>query len=118
MRDHHELGEFQSSQEKVVRGLKISDLKLYSLCAEIFLSPEGYRKRDLTNGGRYCTMDYAIERSPTGAQQRPGYPHLVKSLQEQNVQGAAYIDEDSVELDILDNGANYERIHPRLWHKV
>jgi hypothetical protein len=40
------------------------------------------------------------------------------SLQEQHVQGAASIDKDSVELDLLDDGANYERILPQLWHKV
>jgi hypothetical protein len=43
---------------------------------------------------------------------------LVESLQEQNVQGVASIDEDSVELDILDDGTNYERIPRRRWHKV
>jgi hypothetical protein len=47
-----------------------------------------------------------------------GQIHLVKGLQEQDVQGATSIDEDSVELDVLNNGANYERIPPRLWHKV
>jgi hypothetical protein len=31
---------------------------------------------------------------------------------------AAPIDEDSVELDILDDGADYERIPPQLWHKI
>jgi hypothetical protein len=35
-----------------------------------------------------------------------------------NVQGAASIDEDSVELDILDDGADNERIPPQLWYKV
>jgi hypothetical protein len=43
---------------------------------------------------------------------------MVKSLQEHDVQGAISIDEDSVKLDILDDGANYERIPPRLWYKV
>jgi hypothetical protein len=43
---------------------------------------------------------------------------LVKSLQEQNVYGAAFIDKDSVELDIFEDGADYERIPPRLWCKV
>jgi hypothetical protein len=51
MWDRHELGECRSSQESVVHNLEISDLKLYSLCAEIFSSPEGYRKRNLTDGG-------------------------------------------------------------------
>jgi hypothetical protein len=48
----------------------------------------------------------------TGAQQGPRQTHLVKSLQEHDGQGATSIDEDSVELDVLDNGANYERIPP------
>jgi hypothetical protein len=34
------------------------------------------------------------------------------------IQGSTDIDEDSVELDILDNGANYEKIPPWRWQKV
>jgi hypothetical protein len=51
MQDCHELGECRPSQESVVRGLKICDLKLCSLRVEIFLSLEGYKKRVLTDGG-------------------------------------------------------------------
>jgi hypothetical protein len=43
---------------------------------------------------------------------------MVESLQEQNVQRATSINKDSVELDILDDGADYERISPWLWYKV
>jgi hypothetical protein len=71
MRDRHELGECRSSQESIARHLKIGDLKLCSLHAEIVLSLEGYEKSDLIDGGHYYTRDYAMERSPTGAQQRP-----------------------------------------------
>jgi hypothetical protein len=53
-----------------------------------------------------------MEGGATGAQQGPRQTHLVKSLQEQDGQGATSIDEDSVELDVLDDGANYERIPP------
>jgi hypothetical protein len=53
-----------------------------------------------------------MERVLTAAQQWPGQTHLVKSLQEQDVQGATSIDEDLVELDVLDDGANYKRIPP------
>jgi hypothetical protein len=49
---------------------------------------------------------------------RPRQTHLVKILQEQDVQEVASINEDSVKLDILDDGANYERIPPQLWYKV
>jgi hypothetical protein len=56
MRNRHELGEYH--------------LELYSFSTEVLLSPEGYRKRDLTDGHRCCTGDYTMERSPTGAQKR------------------------------------------------
>jgi hypothetical protein len=51
-------------------------------------------------------------------QHRSGEPHLVEGLQEQYVQGASPIDEDSVELDILDNGANNQRVPTLLWDEV
>jgi hypothetical protein len=59
-----------------------------------------------------------MEGGLTGVQQGPRQTHLVEGLQEQDVQGATSINEDSVELYILDDGANYERISPRLWYKV
>jgi hypothetical protein len=59
-----------------------------------------------------------MERAPTGTQQRSRQSHLVESLQEKNAQGAASINEDSVELNILDDGVDYKRVPPRLWHKV
>jgi hypothetical protein len=43
---------------------------------------------------------------------------MVESLQKQNVQGTASIDEDSIELNILDDGADNEIIPRRLWNKV
>jgi hypothetical protein len=104
--------------KKAVYAVSKSTTSNYSLRAEIFLSPEGYGKNNLTDRSCCCTGDYAMERILTGAQQSPGYPHLVAILQEQNALGAASINEDSVELDILDDGANYERIPPRLRHKV
>jgi hypothetical protein len=43
---------------------------------------------------------------------------LFECLQEHDVQGAASINKDSIELDILDDGANNERVPLRLWYKV
>jgi hypothetical protein len=80
MWDRHELGECQPSEESNVRSLKIGHLKLYSFCAEIFPSPEGHREKALADGGYCYTRDNPMERSSTGAQQRPGSPHLVESL--------------------------------------
>jgi hypothetical protein len=85
---------------------------------EIFLSPEGYGKSDLTDGGFCCARDYAMEGDLTRAQQGPRQTHLVKGLQEQDVQGATSIDEVSIDLDILNDGANNQRIPPWLWYKV
>jgi hypothetical protein len=72
MWDCLELGECRPSQESIVRSLKIDDLKLYTFYVEIFPSPEGHGENDLADGGYCYTRDYAIERSPTGLQQRPG----------------------------------------------
>jgi hypothetical protein len=59
-----------------------------------------------------------MEWSLTRTQCRPRQPHLVKSLKEQNIQGTASINKDSIELEILDDGANNERLSTRLWDKV
>jgi hypothetical protein len=85
---------------------------------EIFSCPKGYGKTDLTDGCHCCTENYAMKGGLTGAQKRHGQPHLVKSLQEKNVHGATSIDEDSVELNVLDGGTDYERIPSWLWHNV
>jgi hypothetical protein len=60
--------------------------------------------------GHHCFGDYAVEGNPTWMQHRSGYPHLVEGLQEQDVHGASPIAEDSVELDILDDGADNQRV--------
>jgi hypothetical protein len=57
-------------------------------------------------------------RGPTSAQKRSGQSHLIESLDEEDIQGAASINKDSVELDILYDGADYERVPPWLQHKV
>jgi hypothetical protein len=79
--NHHELGECLSSQESIVHSLKIGHLELHGFSLEVLSSPEGYRKKDLSDGHHYCTRDYAMERSLTGAQKRSKQPYLVKSLQ-------------------------------------
>jgi hypothetical protein len=43
---------------------------------------------------------------------------LAERFEERNVQGAASVDEDSIEIDILDDVADNNRIPPRLWHDV
>jgi hypothetical protein len=55
----------------MVQQPQFGDLKLYSFHAKIFPSPEGHKENTLVNGGCCCTKDYAMERSPTGMQQRP-----------------------------------------------
>jgi hypothetical protein len=56
VRNFHELGECRPSQEGVVCYLKVNYLKL-----QVFSSPEGYRKSDLTYEGCCYTRDYAME---------------------------------------------------------
>jgi hypothetical protein len=58
MRDHYELGKCRPSQESIVHNLKIGHLELYGFSLKVLPSPEGYRKRDLTDGRHCCTGDY------------------------------------------------------------
>jgi hypothetical protein len=44
--------------------------------------------------------------------------HLVECLQEQDIHGATSIDKDTIEPDILDDGADDERIPHRLCSKI
>jgi hypothetical protein len=106
IRDRHELAKCWPCQESIVHSLKIGHLKLYGFSLELLLSPEGYGKRDLTDGCRYCTWDYTMERSSTGALKRSGQHHLVESLQKKDVEGAGSIDEYSVELNVLNDRAD------------
>jgi hypothetical protein len=73
---------------------------------KILPGPKGHRKSDLADESCCCPKDYSIEESPTGKQCYSGQPHLVEGLQQQYVQGTVSIDKDSVELDLLDNGAD------------
>jgi hypothetical protein len=110
VRNHHELGECRPFEECVVCHFKIGYLKLHVFSSEVFLSPKGHGKTDLADGGHHCSRGYAVEGSLAWMQRRSGDPHLVKGLQEQDVQGAPSIDEDSVELDILDDGPDNQRV--------
>jgi hypothetical protein len=97
-----------------------------SLSTEVFLSHEGYWKRDLTDRGCCCSRDYALEWSPTGVHCGCRQTHLVECLQEQDVQRATSIDEVSVELYIVDDGLVMRGYRPgfgtkfgwSLWSKV
>jgi hypothetical protein len=67
VRNCHELGDCQSSQEGIVHCLEVGYLKLQVFSAEVFLSPKSYRKSNLADGGCHCSRYYAMERCPTGA---------------------------------------------------
>jgi hypothetical protein len=118
MQNCHEYGECRPSQESVIHSLKIGHLELYSFSSDVLLSPEGYGKRDLTDGCRCCTRDYTMERSPTSVQKRSRQPHMVESLQKIEVEGAASIHGHLVELNVLYDGADYQGIPPQLWYNV
>jgi hypothetical protein len=63
---------------------------------------------------------------PTGVAAAPGtmpskgsrQPHLIKSLQKKVVEGAACMHEQSAELNVLYDGADYRGMPPWLWYKV
>jgi hypothetical protein len=72
VRDYHKLGKCWLSKESVVRCFEVDHLELQVFSVEIFLSPNGHGKSNLTDRGRCCTRDYAMERSPTMVQCRSG----------------------------------------------
>jgi hypothetical protein len=57
MQNRQEHGECRSSQEGVVVHLEISNLKLQVLYVEVFLSPKGHGKSDLTDGSQCCSHE-------------------------------------------------------------
>jgi hypothetical protein len=118
VRNCHELGKCRPSEERVVCHLEVGYLKLHVLSTEVFPSLEGHEKSDLANGGCCCVGDYSVERSPTRTQCKSRQPRLLEYLPEHNVQGAAFINKDSVKLDILDNGAGNQRVPTQLCYKV
>jgi hypothetical protein len=66
--NRHEHGECRPPQESVVCYVKVGNLELQVFCMEVFMSPEGYKKSDLTDGSHYYSKDYAVEWNPTGTQ--------------------------------------------------
>jgi hypothetical protein len=60
VRYHHKLGECQSSEECIIRHLKVCYLKLQVFCMDVFPSPKGHRESNLADGGHCCTMDYSV----------------------------------------------------------
>jgi hypothetical protein len=110
VRNHHELGECRPPEECVVCLFEIGYIKLHVLGLDVFPSLEGHRKSDLVNRGRHYFRDHSMEGSPAWMQCQSGESHLVKGLQKQDVQRASPIDKDSVELDILDDGADNHRV--------
>jgi hypothetical protein len=59
-----------------------------------------------------------VEGALLGSNRDLDKPIRLKVFKKQDVQGVASIDEDSIKLDILDDGADYERIPPWLLYKV
>jgi hypothetical protein len=108
----HKLGECWSSMESIVCYLEVGYLKLQVFSTEIFPTPTeiaiwptrvaaalGIMLQNGARLGHSADLD------------NPIWPAM-------DIQGAASIDKDSVELDILDNGANDVMISLWHWYKV
>jgi hypothetical protein len=114
----HELGECRPPEECVVCRFEIGYLKLHALGVEVLPSPKGHGKSDLATGGCCCSEDYSMEGSLTQMQRWPGKLHLIKGIQEQDIERTPPMDEDSVELDVLDDGADNQWVPTQLWDEV
>jgi hypothetical protein len=64
--------------ESVVRCLEVGYFKLQVFSMEVFLSPEGHGKSDLTDWDHCCTRDYVVKRGSTGRSVDLDNPILLK----------------------------------------
>ena len=109
----HELGEGGSSQDGVVGGLELGDLKVDGLGAVVLLSAEVDRQGDLADRGRPVTKDDAIERLVGRHQGGHVVAHALRGASEDDVEGAATVDEYFGQADLADHGADHEGICTR-----
>jgi hypothetical protein len=68
VRNCHELSKCQTAKDNIVCCIEVGYLEVKVFSREVFLSPEGHRKSDLSDWGHCCARDYDVKRGPTGVQ--------------------------------------------------
>ena len=111
--DHHELGEGGSSQDGVVGGLELGDLEVDVLCAVIVACAEGDRQGGLADWSQPGSKDDAVEGLVRWHQGSHVVAHALQCAGEDDVEGAATVDEYFGQADLAHHRANHEGVGTR-----
>ena len=112
--DRHELGEGGSSQDGLVGGLELGDLLVGVLSAVVVAGAEGARQSGPTDRGRPGSGDDVVEGLIGWDQGGHVVAHALQRAGEDDVEGAATIDEYFGQADLAHHRANHERVGTRL----
>ena len=111
--DHHEFGEGGSSQDGVVGGLELGDLKVDVLSAVVVAGTEGDRQGSPSDRGRPGSRDDAVKGLVRWDQGRHVVAHALERAGEDDVEGAATVDEYFSQADLAHHRADHEGISTR-----
>ena len=113
VRNCHELGESWSPKYAVVGGLEWRHLEDDGLGFVVVLSAKGNREGDLADRSRARTRDDAKEGLVRGDQLGHVEAHILQGLGEDDVEGAAAIDEHPGQTDLADHRVYHKGVSTR-----
>ena len=108
--NRHELGERWSPKYGVVGGLEWHHLEDDGLSSVVVPSAEGDREGDLADRSRAGTRDDAVEGLVRRDQLGHVEPHVLQGLGEDDIEGAAPIDEDPGQTDLANHRVPHEGV--------
>ena len=111
--DRHELGEGGSSQDGVIGGLELGDLEVDVLGAVVVAGAEGDRQGGPADRSRPGSGDDAIEGLVGWRQGSHVVAHALQCAGEDDVEGAATVDEYFGQADLAHHRANHEGVGTR-----
>ena len=109
----HELGEGGSSQDGMVGGLELGDLEVDVLGAVVVAGAEGDRQVDPADRGRPGSEDDVVEGLIRWDQGDHVVAHALQCAGENDVEGAATIDEYFGQVDLTHHRADHEGVSTR-----
>ena len=111
--DRHELSEGGSSQDGVVGSLELGDLEVDILCAVVFACAEGDRQGVPADRSRPGSRDDAVEGLIGWDLGGHVVAHALQCAGEDDVEGAATIDEYFGQADLAHHWADHEGVGTR-----
>ena len=111
--DRHELGEGGSSQDGVVGDLKLSDLEVDVIGAVVVAGAEGDRQGGPTDRSRPGSGDDAVEGLVRWDQGGHVVAHALQRAGEDDVEGAATVDEYFGQVDLANHRAHHDGVGTR-----